>query len=67
MISGKMATPDLLKIEVFLNIGYDVIIAVNDAINKVLSLDSDYIIDVFIWPKFGNFSISMTVIKTSIL
>ena len=48
MISGKMATPDLLKIEVFLNIGYDVIIAVNDAINKVLSLDSDYIIDVFI-------------------
>ena len=47
MMSGKMATPDLLKIEVFLNISYDVIILVNDAIKKVLSLDSDYIIDVF--------------------
>ena len=67
MISAKMATPDLLKIEVFWNIGYDVIIPVNDVINEILSLDSNYMIDVFMWPKFGNSSICMTVIKSSIL
>ena len=65
MMPAKMAT---LKITVFWNKGYDVIIPVNDVTNKVLSRDSNDIVDVFMWPKFGNCSISMReVIITSIL
>ena len=68
MMSAKMATPGLLKIMVFWNKGYDVIIPVDDVTNKVLSRGSNYIVDVFMWPKFGNCSISMReVITTSIL
>ena len=68
MMSAKMATPGVLKITVFLNKGYDVIIPVNDVTNKVLSRDLNYIVDVFMWPRFGNSSISMReVITTSIL
>ena len=64
MMSAKMATPGLLKIKVFWNI----IISVHDVTNKILSRDSNYIIDVVMWPKFGNSSVSMgEVIKTSIL
>ena len=63
-----MATPGLLKITVFWNKDYDVIVYVVDFTNKVLSRDSNYIVDVFVWPKFGNYSTSMTeVITTSIL
>ena len=63
-----MATPGLLKITVFWNKGYDVIISVDDVTNKILSRDSNYIVDVVMWPKFGNSSISMReVIITSIL
>ena len=62
MMSAKMVTPGLLKVTVFWNKVYDVIISVNDVTNK------DYIIDVFMWPKFGNCNISMReVITTSIL
>ena len=61
MMSAKMATPGLLKIKVFWNKGYDVII-------QSLLHDSNYIIDVFMWPTFGNSSISTRdVIATSIL
>ena len=68
MMSAKMATPGLLKITVFWNKGYDVIISVDDVTNKILSRDSNYIVDVFMWPKFGNCSISMReVIIISIL
>ena len=67
-MSAKMATPGLLKIKVFWNKGYDVIISVHDVTNKILSRDSNYIIDVVMWPKFGNSSISMkAAIITSIL
>ena len=34
MIPAKMAIPGLLKITVFLNKGYDVIISLDDAANK---------------------------------
>ena len=54
MMSAKMATPDLLVIMVFWNKGYGVIIPVDDVTNKFLSRDSNYIVDVFMWPKFGN-------------
>ena len=68
MMSAKMATPGLLKIKVFWNIGYDVIIYVHDVTNKILSRDSNYIVDVVMWPKFGNSSICIReVIITSIL
>ena len=67
-MSAKMATPSLLKTTVFWNKGYGVIIPVDDVTNKILSRDSNYIVDVVMWPKFGNSSISMReVIITSIL
>ena len=63
-----MSTPGLLKKTVFWNKGYDVIIPVNDVNYKIVSRDSNYILDVFIWSKFGNSSISMReAITTSIL
>ena len=66
-MSAKMATPGLFKITAIWNKGYDVIISVDDA-TKNLSRDSNYIVHVFMWPKFGNYSISMReVITTSIL
>ena len=68
IMSAKMATPGFLKIMVFWNKGYDVISYVDDVTNKILPRDSNYIVDVFMWPKFGNCSISMReVITTSIL
>ena len=68
MMSADMASSGLLKITVFSNKVYDVIIYVNDVTNKILSRDSNYILDVFMWPKFGNCSISMReVVTTSIL
>ena len=68
MMSAKMATPGLLKITVIWNKGYDVIIIVDDVINKILSRDLNYIVDLLMWPKFGNSNISMReVITTSIL
>ena len=67
MMSAKMATPGLHKIKVFWK-GYDVIISVSDVTNKILSRDSNHIVVVVMWPKFGNCSISMReVIITSIL
>ena len=65
-MSAKMATPGLLKITVWKK-GYDVIIPVDDVTNKILSPDSNYIVGVFMWPKFGNSSISTReAITTSI-
>ena len=67
-MSAKVATPDLFKITLFWNKRYDVIIHVHDVTNKILSRDQNHIVDVFMWPKFGNSSISMReVITTSIL
>ena len=67
MMSAKMATQSFLKITVLWNEDYD-IIAGNEVTNKILSQDSNYIVDVFMWLKFGNSSISMRdVIITSIL
>ena len=65
MMSTKMATPGLLKITVFWNKGFDVIISVDDVTNKILWLDSNYIVDVLMWPKFGNSSISMRQVNTT--
>ena len=48
MMSVKLATLGLLKIKLFGNKGYDVIIAVHGVISKVLSRDSNYIGEVVI-------------------
>ena len=49
MMSAKMATQVLIKIELFWNEGYNVIIYVHDVINQILSRDSNYIVDVVMW------------------
>ena len=54
MISIKMATAGYLDITVFLNNFYDIIISVHDVNNKILSRDSNYIVDVVMWPKFEH-------------
>ena len=67
-MSAKMATPGLLKIRVFWTKGYDTITPVYGVTNKILSHDSNYVVDMFMWPKFCNSTISMRkVITTSIL
>ena len=68
MVSGKLTTPGLLKIKIFWSKGYDIIILDYDFAKKILSHDSNYVVDVVVWPKFGNSSISIgEVIITSIL
>ena len=67
-MSAKLVTPVLLKIKIFRNKGYDVIITDYDITYKILSRDSNHIVDLVMCPKFGNSSISMReVIITSIL
>ena len=66
MMSAKMATPGLPKIVKFWNKGYDILILFDDVTNKILWYDSNYIEDMFMWPKFGNCSISARdVIRSS--
>ena len=67
-MSGKMAIPGFLNIAVFWNKIYDFIIPADDVTNKVLSGDSNYVVDMFMWSRFGNSSLSMReVITASIL
>ena len=58
MMSPKMAAPGLLKINTFLKNRYDVKIVVQDVTNKILSCESNYNVNVVMWPKFDNSSIS---------
>ena len=46
IMPAKLATPGLLKVKVFLNKVYDIIISAYHVTNKLLLLDSYYIIDV---------------------
>ena len=47
MMLAKMATPGLLiKVKVLWNKSYDVITYVHDVTNKILSRDSNFIVDV---------------------
>ena len=57
MMSANMATPGVLKIKVFWKKDYDAIIFDHNVTNKTLSRDSNYNINVVMWPKFGNSSI----------
>ena len=68
MMSAKLATPGYLKINIFQYKGYDVIIIEYDVTDKILSRDSNYIVDLVLWSKFGNSNISIrAAIITSIL
>ena len=57
MMSAKMATPSLLKIRLYRNKGYEVIIYVHDVTNKILSGDLNYNVDVFMW-RYHNQKLS---------
>ena len=59
MMPAKMATLGFLKIKVFWNKEYDAILHAHDVIDTILSRDSNYIVDVVMWAKFGNSSIPM--------
>ena len=66
MMSEKLVHPDFLKIKVFWNKGYDAKISVHGV--KILSRESNYIVDAVMWSKFCNCSISMMKVSmTSIL
>ena len=68
MMSTKIVTLGLLKIKVFWNKGYDIMISVHYVTNKTLTHDPNCIVNVVMWPKFGNSSTSVTeVIIISIL
>ena len=68
MISAKLATLGLLKLKVFWNEGYDVMIFLHGVTNEILSRESNYTVDVVMWPNSGNSSTSMReVIIISIL
>ena len=67
-MSIVLATLGLLKLKVFWNKGYGVMVSVHDVTNKISSRDSNYILDVVTWLKFNSSSIPMReVIITSIL
>ena len=53
MMSVKLGTLDVLKITVFWKMGYDVIMLVRDVTNEILSIDSNYVVRVIMWPNFG--------------
>ena len=68
LISAKLANPGLLKIKIFRTKVYDIIIPDYDVTNNIFLRESNYIVDLVMWPEFGNSSISMgEVIITSIL
>ena len=48
MMSAKMTTLAFLKIKMFWNQGYDVIVPVHDVNNTILSRDSNYIVDIIL-------------------
>ena len=65
MALAKLATLGLLKIKAFWNKSYDVMISAHGVTKEIYS---NYIVDVAMWPKFGNSRISMReVIITPVL
>ena len=68
MMSAKLATVALVKIKTFYDESCDVIISVSNPTKRILSRDSNYFLNVDIWPKFRNSSITVReVILTLIL
>ena len=68
MMSTKLASPALHDLKIIQKKIYDVIILDYDVTNEILPGCSNLMVDVDMWPKFGNYSFSMReVIITSIL
>ena len=70
MISNSFDFHESLKVVLKLpwNKVYGVMYSFHDIINKILSRESNYIVDVVMWQKFNSSSISMReVIITSTL
>ena len=68
LISAKLTTLSLLKVKIFWDKGYAILISIHDVTNNLLLRDSNYIADVVMWPKFDNSTLSMKeVIVNSIL
>ena len=55
-MSAKLTAPGLLKIKVLWNKGYDVIISVYDISKEILLRESNYVVDVVMLLKFGNYN-----------
>ena len=67
MISANLATISFLQIKPFWNEGFGVITFAHDLNNKILWCDSNYTVDVVLWPKFGNSSVEpREVVKTTL-
>ena len=58
MMSAKLTSIALLNIKAFWYKGYDVIVSAHDATNRISSV---------MWPKFGNSSITMTDVITTLI
>ena len=56
IISAKLATPVFLKINAFWNKSYDVTVSAHDVTIGILSLDSNYFVDLCMWPMFCKFN-----------
>ena len=64
MISAKLATLGFLKVKTFWSKRYDVIISVYDVTDRVLSRDSDYMVDVImLLSKSKKSSMSMAEVN----
>ena len=57
MILAKIATLGLLKIKIFSNKCSEVTVFSHDVMSRISSLDSNPIVDVVGWAKFGNSSL----------
>ena len=54
MLPANIATSDLPKVKIFWDKDYDAIISLHDITKKNLSRDTNHIIDMIMWRKFGN-------------
>ena len=54
MRSAKLPTAGFLKIKAYWCKGYGTIISVQDSTKRILSGDSNYVVNVVMWPTFGN-------------
>ena len=59
MLSAKLTTLGVLKRKILLNKIDNFLISIFHVTNKDLSRGSNYIVDMAMWLKFANFSISM--------
>ena len=65
MVSAKMASLSLLKINVFWIKGYDVITSVHDVTSNIFSCDSIYIVNAIMGSKIGNSNSSTKEVTTT--